>query len=195
MQMMADMEQTLFTPPKRSLVHTRQVTCNGYACSDGTLQVEALMQDITANGTDLYFKRLDAGEVIHGMRLTVTLDAELVIQDVVAAMDDTPTPWCGEAQSAYAVLKGLKIAPGFTRQVKARVGGTKGCTHLTELLGPLATTAMQTWFALRRDSGGLRAQHAGDGPIAKPHVVGTCQAYRADGPALEVIWPVHRRPV
>ena len=95
MQMMGGMEQTLFTPPKRTLVHTRRVTCNGYVCSDGTLQVEALMQDITVNGTDLYFKRLDAGE----------------------------------------------------------------------------------------------------GPIAKPHVVGTCQAYRAEGPALEAIWPVHRRPV
>lgn len=189
------MEQTLSTPLSRTPVHTRRVTCTGYDCGDGTLQVEAQLHDITTSGTDLYFKRLGAGEVIHGMRLTVTLDTELVIQDVVATMDDTPTPWCGDAPPAYAALKGLKIGPGFTRQVKARVGGTQGCTHLTELLGPLATTAMQTWFALRRDNGGLRAQHASEGPIARPHVVGTCQAYRADGPALAVIWPVHRRPV
>lgn len=188
------MTQSTPNPPTRTLLHTRQVSCTGYACSDGTLQIDAVMQDITAGGTDLYFKRLDAGEVIHGMRLSVTLDAELVIQAAEAVMDSTPTTWCADAQPAYEVLKGLKIGPGFTRQVKALVGGTKGCTHLTELLGPLATTAMQSWYALRRETGGLRALHEAGGPIPRPHVVGSCQAYRSDGQAVEIIWPMHRRP-
>ena len=129
------------------------------------------------------------------MRLTVTLDADLVIQDVAAQTDTAPTPWCTDANPAYAVLKGLKIGPGFTRQVKALLGGTKGCTHLTELLGPLATTAMQTWFAVRRETGSMRALHEAEGPLPRPHVVDTCQAYRAEGQAIQVIWPAHRRPV
>jgi hypothetical protein len=187
------MMQTFATTPTRTLLHTRRVVCAGYARSDGTIEVEAEMKDITANGTDLYFKRLSAGEVIHGMRLVVTLDADLVIQHVKALTDTAPTPWCAEGNSAYAALKGLKVGSGFTRQVKALVGGTKGCTHLTELLGPLATTAMQTWFAMRRQAVSLRALHEGDGPIPKPHVVDTCRAYRAEGPAIKVIWPEHRR--
>ena len=117
------MTQTTPDPLTRTLLHTRQVNCTGHACSDGTLQIDAVMQDITANGTDLYFKRLTAGDVIHGMRLTVTLDADLVIQDVAAQTDTAPTPWCTDANPAYAVLKGLKIGPGFTRQVKALLGG------------------------------------------------------------------------
>lgn len=186
------MTQTSPNTPTRTLLHTRQVVCTGFARSDGMLEIEAAMNDTTANGTDLYFKRLTAGEVIHGMRLIVTLDADLVIQHVEALTDTAPTPWCADGNSAYAALKGLKVGPGFTRQVKALVGGTKGCTHLTELLGPLATTAMQTWFAVRRETA-MKTLHEGDGPIPMPHVVNTCQAYRAEGQAIKLIWPEHRR--
>jgi hypothetical protein len=41
-------------------------------------------------------------------------------------------------------LEGLTIGPGWRRAVQARLGGVQGCTHLVELLGPLATTAYQT---------------------------------------------------
>jgi hypothetical protein len=186
--------QTLPSSPTRTLVHRREVVCTGFTRSDGMFDVEAEMKDITAQGTDLYFKRLSAGEVIHRMRLVVTIDADLVIQHVEALTDSAPTPWCAEGNAAYAALKGLKIGSGFTRQVKALVGGTKGCTHLTELLGPLATTAMQTWFAVRRQNGSMRQQHDGVALIPRPHVVDTCRAYRADGQAVKVIWPEHRRP-
>ena len=41
-------------------------------------------------------------------------------------------------------LIGIKIGPGWKRRVQERIGGPSGCTHITELTGPLATTAYQT---------------------------------------------------
>ena len=39
-----------------------------------------------------------------------------------------------------AALTGIRIGPGWRRQVQERVGGVRGCIHITELLWPLATT-------------------------------------------------------
>ena len=118
------------------------------------------MRDISPNGSDLFFKPLGPGEDLHRMRIVLTVDADLVIRAIQVRTEAAPTPWCAESNAIYDTLVGLKIGPGFTRKVRALVGGAKGCTHLTELMGPAATTAMQTLFALGRERGGLRARHA-----------------------------------
>jgi hypothetical protein len=180
--------------PTRTLLHTRHVVCTAHARSDGLFDVEATLRDISPDGTDLYFKRVEAGEAIHAMRLVVTFDADMTIVQARAITEATPTPWCAEGNGAYAALVGLKIGAGFTRRVRELLGGTKGCTHLTELLGPLATTALQSTFAVARANGGLKRLHAVEGPLAKPAIADTCHAYRSDGQAISVIWPQHRRP-
>ena len=43
-------------------------------------------------------------------------------------------------------LVGLRIKSGWTQKVKELLGGVEGCTHLVELLGPVATTAFQTIY-------------------------------------------------
>ncbi|MNW05259.1 hypothetical protein D3C71_2014800 [compost metagenome] len=93
----------------------------------------------------------------------------------------------------YGRLAGLTIGPGFRQAAKARVGGVVGCTHLTELLGPLGTTAMQTMFSEGREAKRKRGDVPPDGPIARPVMVDTCRAYRMDSPATQVIWPPSRR--
>ena len=179
--------------PARRLVHTREIVCNGYLRDDGLVDVESTMRDISPNGSDLFFKPLGPGEDLHRMRIVLTVDAELVIRGVQVRSEAAPTPWCAESNAIYDTLVGLKIGPGFTKKVRALVGGAKGCTHLTELMGPAATTAMQTLFALGRERGGLRASHARPGFLPRPALANTCQAYRGDGKALEAIWPLHRR--
>ncbi|MGH8465382.1 MAG: DUF2889 domain-containing protein, partial [Pseudomonas sp.] len=78
---------------------------------------------------------------------------------------------------------GVSIGPGFKKRVAERVGGLKGCTHLTELLGPMATTAIQTLAPLKQKR--LRARAARDPQFQMPThwVIGTCHAYHPDGDA------------
>jgi hypothetical protein len=175
------------------LLHTREIVCHGFLRDDGLLDVEGTMQDISPDGSDLFFKRLAPGEHLHRMRITMTVDTDLVIRQVQVHTEAAPTPYCADGNAAYGALQGLQIGPGFTRKVRALVGGTKGCTHHTELFGPLATTAMQALFAWRRETGSLRAAHQAEGPLPRPSLAGTCQAYRHDGEALRIIWPPHRR--
>ena len=83
------------------------------------------------------------------MWLRLTLDDELTVITVEAATVAGPFAVCPAITPAFAKLEGLRIGPGWRRAVQARLGGVQGCTHLVELLGPLATTAYQTIHAWR----------------------------------------------
>ncbi|MGJ7566417.1 DUF2889 domain-containing protein [Variovorax sp. GB1R11] len=179
--------------PTRRLLHTRDIVCHGFLRDDGLVDVESTMRDISPGGSDLFFKRLGAGEDLHRMSICLTVDSELLIRGIQVRTEAAPTPWCADGNTVYESLIGLRIGPGFTKRIRALVGGARGCTHLTELMGPAATTAMQTLFSLGRESGGMRSVHAKRGTLPQPALLNTCQAYRADGEALEAIWPMHRR--
>lgn len=177
----------------RRLVHTRKIDCHGYLRADGMMEVESVMRDISAAGSDLFFKTLAPGEDLHHMQITLTLDSNLVIHQAQVRTLAAPTPWCADANAVYDGLIGLQIGPGFTKKVRELAGGTKGCTHLTELMGPVATTAFQTRHAVARETGSARAAHSLPGLLPRPALFNTCQAYHADAKALEAIWPLHRR--
>lgn len=177
----------------RTLLHTRHVTCTAYLREDGLLDVEGELRDITPDGTDLLFRVAPANGDIHHMHITMTLDRELVIQQVTARTHAGPTPYCAQIESAYAALAGLRVGPGFMPKVKGRVGGASGCTHLTELFGPMATTAYQAHFALIRKHDHLRQRLASGRPLPRPSLVNSCHTYRLDGEAIKVIWPEDRR--
>ena len=47
------------------------------------------------------------------------------------------------------VIVGERIRGGWSMMVKAKLGGAAGCTHLMELLIPMATAAYQTLSSVR----------------------------------------------
>lgn len=160
----------------RRLLHTRRISCQGFLRDDGGFEVEAHLQDTSEQDTALLFKSLRAGQLLHEMRVSMILDPDLVVRDLRAVSDVTPAPECPEAARVYANLRGLRVGAGFTRAVKERVPAQSGCTHLTELIGSMATTAFQTFQAHRRALG------VGFGQAS--NVAGTCYAFREQGVAL-----------
>jgi hypothetical protein len=187
-------ESTVTTTPPlshaRTLVHTREIICKGYQRSDGLLDIEGRLQDLSSAGTDLPFHSVPEGGAIHDMRLLMTIDADLVIQQITACTDTGATPFCSAITDAYASLKGLKIAGGFKRQANACIGGVRGCTHLTELLERMANVAMQTMFAVRRARSRDKTTE-GEQEIGMTRIwaIGKCHAYREDGEAVQLLWP------
>ncbi|WP_449433477.1 DUF2889 domain-containing protein [Pseudomonas putida] len=177
----------------RTLLHTRHITCAAYLRDDGLLEVEGEMRDVAPEDADLLFRVASAGGDIHHMHICLTLDRELMIQQVRAQTHASPAPCCQEIGVAYEALVGLRIGPGFMPKVKAKVGGVQGCTHLTELFGPMATTAYQALFALMRKHNPLRPRLASGEPLPRPSLVDSCHTYRLDGEAIKVIWPEDRR--
>lgn len=184
------MSQNFIANASRKLAHTRLIVCTGYLRDDGLYDIEAHMTDTKGHDSTLLFKDVPRGSPIHDMRFTITIDAGLVIRAARAHTDSAPTPWCSQINAAYAKLAGIAIGNGFMKEVKARLGGALGCTHLTELLGPMATTAFQTIMGLQEGvHTHLAAAARGEGKPLLP-MLDACHAWRADG---EVVHALRKR--
>jgi hypothetical protein len=170
----------------RKPMHQRRVECQGYLRDDGLWDIEGHLLDTKPfdvpnpdrGGT------IRAGEPLHEMWIRLTVDTDLVVRQVEAKTDFGPYSVCGDITDKFKVLVGVRIAPGWTLKTRAALGGVKGCTHLVELLGPIATTAFQTIYPAR-----VKRDGSAD-PGRKPALLDSCHAYRSDGPLVKAKWPV-----
>ncbi|GLZ84311.1 hypothetical protein Pres01_03620 [Metapseudomonas resinovorans] len=175
--------------PGRRLLHTRRVDCTGYVREDDLFEFEGWLLDTKTHDIQLSSKAVAAGEPVHDLGLRLTLDRGLLIRAVEVLSRTVPNPACTQVNAAYAGLVGLKIGPGFKRQVVERVGGVRGCTHLTELLGPLATTVLQTLSLIPAENDSSLEVQARTRAEAQRWVIGTCHVYRPDGELVRKLWP------
>ena len=83
-------------------------------------------------------------------------------------------------------LIGLNLLRSFRRELKSRLSGTEGCTHLTELAGVLPTAAIQ---AFAGDVLPTRDGATEDDGAHPPFQIDRCHALRRDGTAVEKYYP------
>ncbi|WP_076999804.1 DUF2889 domain-containing protein [Variovorax sp. KK3] len=173
----------------RALLHTRRVECTGWEREDGLFDVEGRMSDVRTrdqDGTRGNVPRL-AGEPVHLMSLRLTLDEHFTIVAAEACTHQAPFADCGDVNDLYGRLVGLQIKGGLVKAVKERFSGHLGCTHLTELLGPMATTAFQAIgpaMELRRAQRGEPM----DDPKSAERLLDSCHGLRRGGHAAVVRW-------
>src|SRR6478752_4164983 len=129
----------------REPIHARAVEIRGYKRADGLYDIEGHLVDTKPFDFKLAAGMRPAGEAIHGMWLRITVDRELRIVDAAASMDAVPYAGdCDRIAPDYKKLIGVAIRPGYTKRLKDLFGTVRGCTHVTELAGALATAAFQT---------------------------------------------------
>lgn len=177
----------LSPPASRTLLHTRTVTCHGYQRDDGLWDIEGHLVDEKTYDFENHHRGLvEAGVPVHEMWLRLSIDDDLEIREAEACTDYAPYAMCPDITPRFALLEGLRIGPGFHREVHKRVGGVKGCTHLVELLRPLATAAFQTLVAKRRNR---EAQTHANAQPKRPPFLDTCHAHASDSPEVKRRWP------
>ena len=157
----------------------------GYRRHDGLYDIEARITDTKTADLELSEKSVPAGAPIHDMWLRLTVDEKLTVHDVAAVIDASPFLICPGAVEALSAIKGLRIGRGWTRAVKERLARADNCTHLAELLGPLATTAFQTLAPLF-NSKPDRLDKEG-----RPLKIDSCYAYAAKREVAMRRWPEH----
>jgi hypothetical protein len=185
----------LSDPQERELLHLRDIALRGYRRADGLFDIEAELKDTKSYGFGNQDRGwIEPGEPLHHMRARMTVDEDMLIVAFEAVTERGPYTICPQAAPNFARLEGLRIGRGFIRAANERIGGTMGCTHLRELLQPMATVAFQTLYAVRAKreraanaeaTAEANAQSAGD----KPALLGTCLAYAPDSPVVQRYWP------
>ncbi|MEZ5932332.1 MAG: DUF2889 domain-containing protein [Alphaproteobacteria bacterium] len=175
---------SLSSPEEREPIHHRRIDCRGYRRKDGLWDIEGHLTDVKSYAFPNKLRgEIQPGEPLHDMWLRLTLDDSLTVIRAEAATAAAPFAVCPAITPAFAKLEGLKIGPGWRRAVAQLLGGIQGCTHLVELLGPLATTAYQTihtWNAQRNP----RVET--DRP---PSHLNTCHALARDGDVVKEHYP------
>lgn len=175
----------LSAPKPRKPIHTRDIECIGYERDDGLWDIEAHLVD----SKHMPHKRRlgdtprQPGDPVHNMWIRLTIDLDMMIHDAEAKTDDGPYPTCGDITVNFKRLVGVKIGPGWRLEVGQRLGRTQGCTHLVELLWPLATTAFQA-------TGRAREERNAGKPLTKPpYQLNSCHIYKDDSPWVLERWP------
>lgn len=173
------------TPPQpRTPYHHRRIDCRGFRREDGLWDIEGHLVDTKDYDFDnLYRGEIKAGDPLHEMWIRLTIDEDFLIRDVEVVTDAGPFVTCADITGAFAALKGLRIGGGFGRHVREMFGGKKGCTHLVDLLGPMATTAYQSLYPIRERRAAESATRE------RPKVIDTCHALAADGEVVRHQWP------
>jgi hypothetical protein len=171
----------------RRPLHLRRIEIAGYARPDGLYEIEAHLTDTKTTGFRIAAtgRAVEDGATVHDMRVRMVVDDELVVHEVCASTDVSPYPVCPEAAGSLAAMVGDRISAGWSRRVKQKLGGRASCTHLMELLLPMATAAYQTIAPVRLN----RPERLGlDG---RPVRLDSCLAYAGDGEVARQRWPEH----
>ena len=174
---------------KRELLHTRNVSLRGFVRDDELFEIEAELLD-TKNYD---FQNHDRGtikksEPIHQMKIKLVLDEKLFVVDAEAKTENSPYFICKNANSNFRKIIGLQIRSGWKREITKLIGGTNGCTHITELLSSVATAAFQTIYPYKskqKNKNEAKLNHDQE----KPLLLGTCYAFNNKSEVVKRLWP------
>lgn len=173
----------------RQLKHTRSIVVQVYSRGDGLWEVDATLCDTKTRDAQLAGRVRRAGDPIHDMLLRLVVDEQCNVLESGSQTRAMPYPGqCDEHGDAYAGLVGLNLLKRFRRDVLERLGGVRGCTHLTELSQVLPTAVVQAFAGEVIDT-------RGDDPAAEqPFQIDRCHALRANSPAVRTFYPRWYRP-
>jgi hypothetical protein len=177
----------------RELIHTRQIECRGFRRTDGMWDIEGHLTDTKTYAFDNEWRgEVLPGVPVHQMWLRLTLDDELIIREIEAVTDHSPFPICPAIAPNFQRLRGLSITKGFIGRVRDLLGGVEGCTHLVEMMGPVATTAFQTIHPYRNRE--LRKQGHATDTSRRPRLLNSCHAFAETGDVVKRLWPEFYTP-
>lgn len=166
----------------RQRLHVRQIVYEGWQREDGLFDIEARLVDAKDHAYTLASGVRAPGEPVHEMLARVTIDRGFVIRALEARADRVPYPdGCEHIAPDYSKLVGANLMRGFRKLLHDRMGGVRGCSHLTELIAFLPTAALQTFASLGRD--------ADPGALTKPYQLDRCHALEQTSETVRRYYP------
>ncbi len=176
------------TPSTRRELHHRRIELRFYERDDGLYEIEGTLVDRKTHPFRrvLHDQDTPAGAALHDITVRLVIDADSIVREASATMAVTPFGVCQGAAAALAPLLGLTMERGWNRRVRELLGGAANCTHIVELLGPMATTVHQGLAPQRL------ARLAQDGEAAADKV-DSCYAYGAEREVVARLWPQRSR--
>jgi len=172
----------LTSPAARERLHLRRVSYEGFRRDDGLFDIEAHLTDHKERDYMLAMGTRSKDVPVHNMWARVTIDRRFDVIDIEAVTDEMPYPGqCDRIGPDYKKLIGSNLLKGFRKAIAENMGGVKGCTHLSELLGYLPTAAVQTFAGIKNEAEAAAGQ--------KPFQLDSCHALATNTETVRVYYP------
>ena len=169
----------------REELHFRRIDMRAWRRSDGLFEVESRLTD--QKPADFLRPRTDkfvaAGQPLHDMGIRLVFDGDLTVTSVSTFTDAAPVEDCWDGGRALQAMVGVKMSSGWSKEVRDRLSGARSCTHLRELLMPMATTAYQAIAGLRLNRPELLDA------TGRPKKIDSCYAYGEERELVLSFWP------
>jgi hypothetical protein len=173
------------TQVTRQELHHRRIDMRAWRRSDGLFEVESRLTD--QKSADFLRPRTDkfvpAGQSLHDMGIRLVFDEDLTVTAVSTFTDAAPVDDCWDGGHALQAMVGVKMSSGWGKEVRERLSGARSCTHLRELLMPMATTAYQAIAGLR-----MNRPEPLDAS-GRPKKIDSCYAYGEERELVLRFWP------
>ena len=175
----------------REPLHTRQISFEGSRRSDGLFEIVGRLVDLKPHdfAPPSGLRVVPANEPIHDIGVRVVFDLDMMIRAVATTMRAYPYRDCQGGGASLQALVGLRIGAGWSGEIRKRLPAGDTCTHLREILIPLATAAIQAVNPLRSQAL-LDATDAN----GKPRKIDSCYAYGASRELVLQHWPAFHQP-
>ena len=172
----------LSSPANRERLHLRRVSYEGFRRADGLFDIETHITDHKDRDYKLAMGTRSKDIPVHNMWARVTIDRRFEVVDIEAVTDEMPYPGeCNRIGPEYKKLIGSNLLKGFRKSIAENMGGVKGCTHLSELLGYLPTAAVQTFAGIKNEADSV------DGK--RPFQLDSCHALATNTETVRVYYP------
>jgi len=167
---------------KGERVHTRAIRIDTFAVDDDHVIVEGVLEDNRHLPSYSLAGKERPPRQIHGMTVRLLIGGMPArIVDAEADMPEVPQEQCRAAVRSVEKLVGMSIVYGFSKEVKDRLDGVEGCSHLTSLILTMGSAAVQGMAAHR-----ARKPPAPEmGAVMLEYLKNTCCTWREDGPAYQ----------
>jgi hypothetical protein len=175
----------------REELHFRRIDMRGYRRSDGLYEVEGRVTDRKPHDFQVLLgsKHVPAQEPLHDMGVRIVFDEQMLVREIHTFTAAAPYAICPGGGQALQALTGLRLTGGWSKAVRERLGSSAhSCTHLVQLLSPLATVAFQTMSAIRR------AEPVRLDATGRPVKIDSCYAYGKGRDLVREHWPEFYQP-
>jgi hypothetical protein len=177
---------TLPVPAPRRHLHDRKITYRGYLRDDGLWDIEGELRDSKSFPISLGYRGdMPTDAAIHNMLIRITIDDDMVIHDIAAAMPYTPYLECRPAIDPIRAVIGLQMGRGWKKKIESAIGGLQGCTHVRELLSGAATAAYQTVYPYRSNNSKIKSSEVTE----QPKHLNQCTAWDLQGDVVMRYFP------
>ena len=167
-----------------SPVHERKIDIHTYPLEDDRVIVEGWLRDERTTAGQTRDGRPRPPGVVHLMCVRLLLGGKpLTVLDAEAEMPTTPNPLCPTVADTVKKIIGLPILAGFSDQVRKKLYGVEGCSHLMHLILAMAPAGLHGYWAAQNRKPGPAPRSFEEIPH-KEYLINSCRLWREGGPLI-----------